>query len=220
MRRAEEKPLFWRRFPLPSPLLPPPAPHPVSERRLTAGDVRGELLDGDGLPRVEEVVHLAQGEVLAARRGGGGGRRRGRGGGGRGCRGLVVVGGGGGGRGVAAAGAAAAASAAAAAFVAGGGGGRAVLEVGPPGLVGSLLELVEHADGSVLPDPVADLLRVDPHGQLGREDGVDEVGREAAALAGLGDDGVHFAVDADASVTRALQERRGGKLVSATTIAK
>ena len=82
MRRAEEKPLFWRRFPLPSPLLPPPAPHPVSERPLTAGDVRGELLDGDGLPRVEEVVHLAQGEVLAARRGGGGGLRRGRGGGG------------------------------------------------------------------------------------------------------------------------------------------
>ena len=165
-----------------------------------AGHVGRQLLDRDGLPGIEEVVDLPEGVLALGRR-----RRRRR-------RRLVIAGRGVRGRdrvGVVTH------AAAAAAVVLGvvdvvvleqvfvGAGllrGRGLWFVGSPGLGDPLLELVEDADGSVLTDPVAHLQRVDPHGQLGGENTVDEVGGEAARLAGLADDGVHPAVDADAAV--------------------
>ena len=91
---------------------------------------------------------------------------------------------------------------------------RVEIGVGSPGLVDALLELVEHADGSVLPDPVAHFQGVDPHGQLGGEDAVHEGGGEAAGLAGLDDDGVHLSVDSDAPVSGSLEGSLGEPVVA------
>ena len=67
-----------------------------------------------------------------------------------------------------------------------------------PGLVGgTLLKLVEDADWPVLPDSVADLQGIDPHGQFWREGGPDDGGRQAAGLSGLNNDWVEFSVDSD-----------------------
>ena len=85
---------------------------------------------------------------------------------------------------------------------------------GLPRLGHPFTELVQDADGAVLPDPVADLQRVDPHGQLAGEGAVEEGGAEAAAVAGLRDHGVHLAVDADAAVARALERLLGEPVVT------
>ncbi len=82
---------------------------------------------------------------------------------------------------------------------------RLVGLVGSPGFAAALLELIQHADGSVLADPVAHLLRVYPHRELAGEDAVYELRGEAAALARLGDNRIHFSVDANAPVSRALE---------------
>ena len=175
-----------------------------------AGHVRGQLLDGDGLARVEQVVHLPQRVFAGHRR-----RRRRRRGLGRrrrvvrGCGRLRRGRNGSGGRRGAGGGTAAAAAEGLALRVLLGFVGRLVAasdtDIGFPGLVDALLVLVENADGAVLADAVAHLERVDPHGELRGERGVDEGRREAAALAGLRDDRVHLAVDPDASVARSLE---------------
>ena len=85
---------------------------------------------------------------------------------------------------------------------------------GHPGLGHPFTVLVQDADGAVLPDPVADLQGVDPHGELAGESAVEEGGAEAAAVPGLRDHGVHLAVDADAAVARALERLLGEPVVT------
>ena len=85
---------------------------------------------------------------------------------------------------------------------------------GLPRLRHSFTELVQDTDGAVLPDPVADLQRVDPHGELAGESAVEEGGAEAAGVPGLRDHGVHLAVDADAAVARALERLLGEPVVT------
>lgn len=60
--------------------------------------------------------------------------------------------------------------------------------------------LVEHADRAVLTDPVRHLGRVDPHGELGGEQAVQVRAWQPDGVPGLGDDGVHGAVDSQAPV--------------------
>ena len=120
----------------------------TASKNLAARDVGRQLLDGDGFARVQQVVHLSKG-LLA----------------------VVVQ-----------------------CLVCGGGRISGILisslliilrvlvtrlVLWPPGLVEVILfELVQDADGTVLTDTVAHLQRVDPHGQLGGEGGVDLRGVE------------------------------------------
>jgi len=76
---------------------------------------------------------------------------------------------------------------------------------GHPGLGRALDVLVQDADGAVLPDPVAHLQGVNPHGELAGEGGVQEGTAQPAGLAGLTYHGVHLAVDANATISGALE---------------
>lgn len=123
----------------------------TASKNLAARDVGRQLLDGDGFARVQQVVHFSKGLLAVVVQ----------------C--LVcysvccVVG-----------------SIRTAVLI------RLILRVlvtrlvlWPPGLVEVILfELVQDADGTVLTDTVAHLQRVDPHGQLGGEGGVDLRGVE------------------------------------------
>jgi hypothetical protein len=104
--------------------------------RPLAGDKRGQLLNADRLPGVEEVVHVSDG-LLARRLCGGG---------------VVWF----------------ALSALLGVFV-------VHLERWLPGLSDILLVLIENTDASILSYPVADLSRIDPHGQLARKYLVEEL---------------------------------------------
>ena len=95
---------------------------------LLAGDKRGQLLNADRLPGVEEVVHVPDGLLALARRL---------------CRAGVLW---------------FTLGALLAVFV--------VLESRLPRLSDILLVLIENTDASILSYPVADLSRIDPHGQL------------------------------------------------------
>jgi len=72
---------------------------------------------------------------------------------------------------------------------------------GHPGLCRALNVLVQDADGTVLPDPVAHLQGINPHGELTREGGVQEGTAEPASLARLSYHRVHLAVDANATIS-------------------
>jgi len=71
---------------------------------------------------------------------------------------------------------------------------------GHPGLCRALNVLVQDADGAVLPDPVAHLQGVNPHGQLAGEGGVQEGTAEPAGLSSLSYHRIHLAVDANATI--------------------
>jgi len=135
--------------------------------RPLAGDKRGQLLNADRLPGVEEVVHVPDG-LLARRLCGGGvvwfilGALLG---------GVFVVG----------------------------------LESWLPGLSDILLVLIENTDASILSYPVTDLSWIDPHGQLAGKYLVQELWRQATVVSCLTDDGIHLAVDSDASVPGPLE---------------
>lgn len=63
--------------------------------------------------------------------------------------------------------------------------------------------LIQHADGTVLADPVRHFRRIDPHGELAGEEVVENGRQQANVRARLSDHRVHFAVDADATVAGA-----------------
>lgn len=66
------------------------------------------------------------------------------------------------------------------------------------------LGLVEHADGTVLADPVGDLERVHPERELAGQEHVELLDGQADALCRLSHQRVHLVVDANAAVPRAL----------------
>lgn len=76
--------------------------------------------------------------------------------------------------------------------------------------------LVQDADRAVLADPVGDLGRVDPHRQLAREQMVKHGRQEADVRAGLSDNRVHFAVDAQTTVARAAIGTVGEPVIPVT----
>lgn len=63
--------------------------------------------------------------------------------------------------------------------------------------------LVQHADGTVLADSVRHLRRIDPHGELAREQAVQYRRQEADVRPGLRDHRIHLAVDAYATIAGA-----------------
>ena len=79
------------------------------------------------------------------------------------------------------------------------------LESWLPRLSDILLVLIENTDASILSYPVADLSWIDPHGQLAGKYLVQELWRQATVVSCLTDDGIHLAVDSDASVPGALE---------------
>lgn len=83
--------------------------------------------------------------------------------------------------------------------VGGGGGGR-----GGRGRhrVGVVLRapLVDEPDAALLPDPVRNLPRVDPHRELVWQDGEKILLGKPTVVASLADEGVHFVVDPDTPV--------------------
>ena len=76
---------------------------------------------------------------------------------------------------------------------------------GHPGLGRALNVLVQDADGAILPDPVAHLQGVNPHGELAGEGGVQEGTAEPAGLSSLSYHRIHLAVDANATIPGALE---------------
>ena len=76
---------------------------------------------------------------------------------------------------------------------------------GHPGLGHPFTMLVQDADGAILPDPVAHLQGVNPHGELAGEGGVQEGTAEPAGLSSLSYHRIHLAVDANATIPGALE---------------
>lgn len=70
-------------------------------------------------------------------------------------------------------------------------------------LLGGAAFLIENANRAVLANSVGDFGGIDPHGELGWEETVEDCGHEADIGAGLSDHRVHFAIDPDAAVARA-----------------
>ncbi|GCC35210.1 hypothetical protein chiPu_0013693 [Chiloscyllium punctatum] len=64
--------------------------------------------------------------------------------------------------------------------------------------------LVQHADRAVLADPVRHLVRVDPEGELARQQLEDLLVAQSDPVRRLPDDGVHFVVDPDTPVPGAF----------------
>lgn len=85
---------------------------------------------------------------------------------------------------------------------------------GHPGLGHPFTVLVQDADRAVLPDPVAHLQGVNPHGELAGEGGVKEGAGEPAGLARLSYHRVHLAIDANATIPGALERLLGEPVVT------
>jgi len=83
-----------------------------------------------------------------------------------------------------------------------------------PGCWIILLVLVQDTDTAVLSYSVADLSRVDPHGQLAGKNLVEELWRQATVVTSLTDHGVHLAIDSDASVPGAFEWLLGEPVVA------
>jgi len=64
--------------------------------------------------------------------------------------------------------------------------------------------VVEDTNGSVLTDPVRHFHGVDPHGEFGWKEGVEELAGETDQISGLDQHRIYFAVDANAAVARSL----------------
>lgn len=83
-----------------------------------------------------------------------------------------------------------------------------------PRLRHTVFVFVQDANAAVFPNAVAHLQRVDPQGQLAGEDGVEELDAEADGFAGLADQRVELAVDADAPEAGALERLLGEPVVA------
>lgn len=83
-----------------------------------------------------------------------------------------------------------------------------------PGLIHPFTVLVKDADGPILPNPVANLQGVNPHGEFAREGRVKEGATEPAGLAGLAYHGVHLAVNTNAPISGPFEWLLGEPVVS------
>jgi len=66
------------------------------------------------------------------------------------------------------------------------------------------LRFIQNTYGTILPDPIGDLVGVNPEGQLPRQKREQLFTRYSDPICSFRNDGVHFVVNADATITRSL----------------